>query len=383
MCSLRILFYSDSIVFGGHESMFVDHLKRDSTCKQVFKNHHIAFAFSNHKLQNSIASIFKDEKGITIYGIPPAYTLLDQFLCFFSISRLYTVFKLFLNYNPDVIVCLPGRIESCNLGLWAAKILRIKVVAYLPMTHKRKDIFGKLLDGVRDYYNSILYEQYDGIITITENQLKNLDAPIRAKCHILHNFTDYLDSSAYNKERSEYLRVGYLGRLQQKQKNVLVLVPFFNTLIKDVKNAKLIIKGDGPELPAIKSQISKYKLDSYVTLLSWSDDIESFFSNIDILILPSYFEGVSLVMLQSLIRHVPVIGTNNGDFRDVLPDFALFNLNDLNSFVTALKNSIEERENWVEVYKTIRLKMLSVENSESILKVISANFFNSKSNVYV
>ena len=76
----------------------------------------------------------------------------------------------------------------------------------------------------------------------------------------------------------------------------------------------------GPDRPALETQIQQLDLQDRVTLLPWQDDPVPIYSALDLLLIPSRFEGVPLVMLEALCFGLPVIGSDRDGMRDLLPE---------------------------------------------------------------
>jgi glycosyltransferase involved in cell wall biosynthesis len=81
----------------------------------------------------------------------------------------------------------------------------------------------------------------------------------------------------------------------------------------------LIITGDGPDRGRLEALIHLLGLQRQITLLPWQEDSTLVYSALDLLIIPSRFEGVPLVMLEALACGTPVIGSARDGMKDLLP----------------------------------------------------------------
>jgi glycosyltransferase involved in cell wall biosynthesis len=79
-----------------------------------------------------------------------------------------------------------------------------------------------------------------------------------------------------------------------------------------------LIVGDGRERGALKSQIERLGLLEHVQLLGSRSDIGDILRSIDIFVMPSLWEGLSLAMLEAMAAGLPVIATNVGGVSEVL-----------------------------------------------------------------
>ena len=115
---------------------------------------------------------------------------------------------------------------------------------------------------------------------------------------------------------------GYLGGFIQVRKNIFTLLTCFNRLVSDFpkSNIRLILKGEGP----LKEKMGKFIIDNNLSdkvfLENFSNDLTSFFSSINIFVLPSYFESWGLVALEAMSLGKYTIVTKNTAISELLPD---------------------------------------------------------------
>ena len=100
--------------------------------------------------------------------------------------------------------------------------------------------------------------------------------------------------------------VGHVGRLTFA-KNHLLLLKIFKKILEVKNNAKLIIVGDGELSEKIKNYINEMGLTSKVIMVGHTDYPEKYYSLMDVFILPSYFEGLSMATIEAEVAGVPVV----------------------------------------------------------------------------
>ena len=114
--------------------------------------------------------------------------------------------------------------------------------------------------------------------------------------------------------------IGVLGRIEFKQKGQDFMLKTFCDISDTFSGCRLLIAGDGPDSEALDQLIRNCTRSADVERQDWQSDTESFFAAIDLLVLPSRYEGVPLVMLEALARGIPVIGSNRDGMKEILPE---------------------------------------------------------------
>lgn len=129
------------------------------------------------------------------------------------------------------------------------------------------------------------------------------------------NIKKFVSKKPRYKEKSESLVVGYLGQLVNR-KNVTFLLELL-TYCKEY-NIVLHIQGGGPEEENLKESARKLGVDDKVLFMPWSSDISGFFDNIDIFILPSYFDDASNSLLEAMAYNKICFSANTGGSTEIL-----------------------------------------------------------------
>lgn len=102
------------------------------------------------------------------------------------------------------------------------------------------------------------------------------------------------------------LLIGNVGRFS-KQKNQMFLLDVFNEYASTNNNSKLLLIGDGELKQDIINKINKLNLDKKVIILDSVTDIEKYYSAMDVMVLPSIFEGFGLVALEAQANGLPTV----------------------------------------------------------------------------
>ena len=96
------------------------------------------------------------------------------------------------------------------------------------------------------------------------------------------------------------------------EKGQRLLVEAAAQLVDEGREFRLLLVGDGPERVALESLLEKHDLSQTVEITGWqsSDRIREFLLESTVMALPSFAEGLPIVIMEALALECPVISTN-------------------------------------------------------------------------
>lgn len=120
------------------------------------------------------------------------------------------------------------------------------------------------------------------------------------------------------KKRNQILTVARL----HPQKNLVNLVKAFNIVLNEYPNYKLVIAGDGPQRIELLNLVNGLKLKKKINFLGEVNNRQliKFYSESKLFVLPSFYEGQPLSLLEALASRLPVIGARTGDIPFLIKD---------------------------------------------------------------
>jgi len=268
-------------------------------------------------------------------------------------------------------------------GIFAAKFLR-----------KLKFIFsfrGKTIEDTfkipkrRIYAQKLFAYLCDVIITPSENLKKEYAHMIginEKKIKVIYNGIDidkfnFHKSDVRNSKRKEFglkmedIVIGSVARFDPV-KNLTALIFAFSKVKKNISDkCKLLLIGDGPEMPKIKKMIKNLDLTKDVILPGMRKDIPECLNTMDIYAQPSRSEGVPNSILEAMASGLPVIATNVGGVPEiVLHDKTgiLIDWHNQTALIKAIEYLIKNHNKRKEMGKLGRERVLS---KFSIQKMVS------------
>ena len=113
--------------------------------------------------------------------------------------------------------------------------------------------------------------------------------------------------------------VAVVARLVE-QKGVAYLLDAFRRVASELPAARLLVVGDGPLRAALEAQAAALGVASRVRFTGWRDDAEHIIAAVDVLAMPSLWEGFGLVALEAMAHAKPVVATRVSALPEVVVD---------------------------------------------------------------
>lgn len=319
---MSLLFYDDSPVFGGHEVMSL--LGLEAVLSAFSGQVHFMASSANQKLCEKVTAMAGRYPQLALEKVGWHSSKLEALRNRLQPSRISDLAVRFRQRNPSLVVAIQGNIEHSSLGLHAARRTGIHCVSYIPVPHSNAEM-GARLGGLRDLFCAHLFTLPDAFITITDEMARLLRqqgaiAPIDIVYNGVdtHRFQPGDPKSACDELGLpfEKVRVGLIGRIEFRQKQQYLLVQAIAADPSLAASCHLVFAGDGPDVPALQDLIRRNHLSG--TVLPWCDPAR-LYQALDALVIPSRYEGLPLVMLESLASGTAVLGSDRDGMKDLLP----------------------------------------------------------------
>jgi len=103
--------------------------------------------------------------------------------------------------------------------------------------------------------------------------------------------------------------VGMVARLweQKAPQDYIAAIP---KVIDEIPDAKFLVIGDGPLETELKKMSDKLGVGENVLFLGWRQDIKDLLKIIDVVVLPSLWEGLPVSILEAMALSKPIVATN-------------------------------------------------------------------------
>jgi glycosyltransferase involved in cell wall biosynthesis len=140
------------------------------------------------------------------------------------------------------------------------------------------------------------------------------------------------------------LRALILGRLDAHQKGLEDFLRFLENHLQLAKSLRFTLAGDGPDRDKLKARLdANPALRQIVALRPWADSA-SILREHHVVLLPSNYEGVPLVMLEAMALGIPVIASDLPGTREFLSAENLFKVGDYTAALKHLHGLLNQSE---------------------------------------
>jgi glycosyltransferase involved in cell wall biosynthesis len=121
----------------------------------------------------------------------------------------------------------------------------------------------------------------------------------------------------------------------------------FAEVIEQFPDARMIIGGNGPEKTALERQASDLGVSHAVDFIGWvdPDSIPSLLKSVTALLLPSRYEGLPVVAIQSALMARPIVAMNVGGIAALVKNRQtgfLVEEGDMSAFLQGILNLLEQ-----------------------------------------
>lgn len=247
------------------------------------------------------------------------------------LSSLALVFRLHRTSDRGILLHLITLMESCKTVDWVKSVNSSMMHAHFGTNSAEIAMYASILSGIPYSFTVHGPEEFDKPVPLNLNLKASYASAVfcissfgRSQLYRWINYSDWskvhvvhcgLEPSFYKIDiKNEIPRVPHqfvcVGRLCE-QKGQLLLIEAVRELKALGKQFHLILAGDGEMRSEIESLIHLYGLEKYVSITGWvsSDKVKQLLLSSSAMVLPSFAEGLPVVIMEAMSLKCPVVST--------------------------------------------------------------------------
>lgn len=193
--------------------------------------------------------------------------------------------------------------------------------------------------------------------------------------HFAHG-ADQVDTQAIREELGlgDHPVVGVVGRLR-REKGHVALLEALSLAVRSVPDLTLVVVGDGQERAHLAERARGLGLDGRIVWLGAkrSEELPELYGVMDVVAIPSLFEGFGLVAVEAMAAARPVVAFATGGLTEIVVDGVSGKLvppGDCSAFAGALVGLITDRNGAFEMGKAGRRIVQSRFSQETFSSLI-------------
>ncbi len=218
----------------------------------------------------------------------------------------------------------------------------------------RNDLKGtKLIGWIHNSYEALFGEKslYIGpeLRKHYEFQLEKLNTTVvlcqfdAQKYHfstrVIYNPLTLIPGNRSSGTSKKFLAVGRFSRLH---KGFDLLIEAFRIFAEHNKEWTLDIVGEGVEEPLYRKLIKQYQLEDRVHIHPFTTSIQEYYSDAQVYVLSSRWEGFGLVLVEAMAHGLPVVSSDLPTSLEIMGDFGLYYINgDINGLARQMEQATQ------------------------------------------
>ena len=226
----------------------------------------------------------------------------------------------------DVIIGVHAPL-AVRLAACKSQLENAKLIGWIHNSYEALFGAGSLYIGpeLRKHYEYQL-QKLDKTIVLCQDDAHKYHFPVE----VIYNPLTLVPGKPSQGNSKRFLAV---GRFSHRHKGFDLLIEAFSIFAKKNKEWTLDIVGEGVEEPLYRKMIADYKLEERITLHPFTNNIQQYYTNAQVYVLSSRWEGFGLVLVEAMAHGLPIVSSDLPTSKEIMGDFGMYftngNVNEL------------------------------------------------------
>ena len=287
---------------GGQKSLVMAYLRN-------FDRSRVQFDLIVDADSNSIPYEEVEKLGGRVFVIPPYQKIF---------KHLSALKRIFSDNDYDVLYAVNNTMNIFPLYVAKKKGIKVRVSESLTMA-SHHELLKTVLKTVLRFFSHCWCNYYMangrdcgiyqfGKKAMEQGKVAIFLSPVDAKANTFNPELRAITRKKYGWENK--IVYGFIARFE-KQKNPLFLIDIMYFISRKQENAHFVIIGAGSLEEKMKERINEYEMGNRLSWLGRREDIKQFYNAFDAFLLPSLYEGLPVVGVESQATGLPVFFSEN------------------------------------------------------------------------
>jgi len=227
-------------------------------------------------------------------------------------------------YSPDIVhvqYMAPGALAILLFKLLGAK--KIIATAHVPgHIYKRKWIPQIVAKYITNMFMTVSLSSEESFFDEKPKLYdKGLIKSGRKHC-TLYNCVEITQKvKKVKSKKDKNFTLGVVSRLSH-EKGIDRLIEAMPIILEKIPNTNLLIIGDGAKRISLEKQANKLQVNHAITWagLQPKESLVNYYTQMDLVIIPSRFEGFGLTAIEAMSYTIPVVASNVDGLKEIIKD---------------------------------------------------------------
>ncbi len=230
----------------------------------------------------------------------------------------------------------------------------VQLVGYLHLGQLPSVIGARYLAALRDRLAPRHLARFDLLLAVSRATADQVAALVSRPVHTVYPASPSVHGAPHLDRAAARCRlglgdgpvVGLVGRVDFRQKGHDTAVLAARRLADRGMVATWAVIGDGPDLGRMRRMVARMDLTDRFAFLGWRGDVPNVLPALDVLAMPSRFEGLPLTAVEGVSARIPVVAFAVDGLVELLaPPFAV-PPDDQDAFARTLAQVLDHPESW-------------------------------------